>query len=241
MLVIPAIDLYEGRVVRFEKGRKENCRFYELDPIELLETFVWEGFKLVHVVDLSAAIDGSRSNEAVLKKIASKDLARFVQLGGGIRDVERALKLKEMGFERQILSSALVENPSLVRELLARGVDVIFSLDTSQGKVRVKGWNGQSDVDAIELLERLKNFGLRRVVHTDVDADGTMKGRDLRFTRKLAIETEIEFIVAGGAGSVEDLKRVRELSFEVPNVVGLIVGRAFYEGKISLEVMRSYV
>lgn len=240
MRVIPAIDLYEGRVVRFESGKKEKCHFYNHDPVQLLTRFVEEGFTLVHIVDLSAAMDGSRVNEPVLEEISDRNLAQFVQIGGGIRSVERSLWLARMGFKRQILSSMLIERPSSICELLDFGVEVVFSLDTFGEQVRLKGWKETSELNAVTLLKELKRFGLSEVVHTDVRADGTLTGRDLSFTKLLAVETHLTFIVAGGIASVKDLENVKRLNVEVPNVNGVIVGRAFYEGSITLEEMKAY-
>ncbi|HBT38782.1 MAG: 1-(5-phosphoribosyl)-5-[(5-phosphoribosylamino)methylideneamino] imidazole-4-carboxamide isomerase [Thermotoga sp. 50_1627] len=240
MRVIPAIDLYESHVVRFERGDKKRIHLYDLDPVELLELFVREGFELVHVVDLSCAIDGSTANESVLKKISLMHLAKFVQIGGGIRSAERAIWLRQMGFRRQILSSALIEDPTLICEILKQDIQVVFSLDTYGEQVRLKGWKETSDLNVLELLKNLKELGLKEVIHTDTEADGTLKGRRLDFTKRLAVQTGLTFIVAGGISNVEDLDNVRKLSLEVPNVSGVIVGRAFYEGKITLKEMKSY-
>jgi len=240
MRVIPAIDLYEGRVVRFEKGDKKRSHPYEFDPVKLLEHFVEEGFRLVHVVDLSAAVDGSSANENVLKKISERGLAKFVQLGGGIRCIERALWLRRKGFQRQILSSTLIEDPTLICKLLEQCIDVVFSLDTAGEQIRMKGWNETSELNVVELLKTLKELGLKEVIHTDVEADGTLKGRKLDLTKCLAQKTNLTFIVAGGISGVEDLENVRKLNLEVPCVDGVVVGRAFYEGKITLKEMKSY-
>jgi phosphoribosylformimino-5-aminoimidazole carboxamide ribotide isomerase len=240
MRVIPAIDLYEGRVVRFEKGDKKRSHPYEFDPVKLLEHFAEEGFRLVHVVDLSAAVDGSSANENVLKKISERGLAKFVQLGGGIRCIERALWLRRKGFQRQILSSALIEDPTLICKLLEQCIDVVFSLDTAGEQIRMKGWNETSELNVVEFLKTLKELGLKEVIHTDVEADGTLKGRKLDLTKCLAQKTNLTFIVAGGISGVEDLENVRKLNLEVPCVEGVVVGRAFYEGKITLKEMKSY-
>lgn len=240
MRVIPAIDLYDGRVVRFERGDKKKIHLYDYDPVELLKLFAEEGFQLVHVVDLSCAIDGSMANEVVLKKISRRNLARFVQIGGGIRSLERAIQLVQMGFRRQILSSALIEDTTLICKLMQQGIDVVFSLDTANERVRTKGWNETSELNVVELLKTLKELGLKEVIHTDVEADGTLKGRKLDLTKHLAQKTNLTFIVAGGISGVEDLQNVRRLNLEVPCVDGVIVGRAFYEGKITLKEMKSY-
>lgn len=240
MRVLPAIDLYQGRVVRMEKGRKERCHIYDFDPVELTMRFVEEGFKLVHLIDLSAAMDGSDENKEILKRLSAKGLANHVQIGGGIRTIERALELLKMGFRRQLLSSALIERPHFLNKLLDRGIDVVFSLDTSSSGVCLAGWSVARDIEVIELLKLLRSLGLREIVHTDVEADGSLQGRNLKLSRAIAVETGLNILVAGGIASAHDLELVRQLNCEVPNVVGVVVGRAFYEGMISIKEMKDY-
>lgn len=240
MRVVPAIDLYKKRVVRLEKGKKENCHIYDFEPVDLLELFVSEGFTLVHLIDLSRAIDGSNDNEPILQQIADRGLTRFVQIGGGLRSLDVAKKLAELGFKRQIFSTLLMEDPKYILKLTQSGIEAVLSLDTSPHGVRTKGWIESIRIDFEKLLKDLESFGLKELIHTDVDRDGTLSGRSLEFTKQLASTTSLKIYVAGGISSVEDLERVKKISEEFPTIEGAIVGRAFYEGKISLKEMKNY-
>lgn len=240
MRVLPAIDLYKKRVVRLEKGEREDCHIYDFEPVELLEFFVNEGFTLVHLIDLSRAIENSNENEPILGQIAERGLARFVQIGGGLRSLDVAKKLAELGFKRQIFSTLLIEDQKFILKLAQLEIEAVLSLDTSSRGVRTKGWTESVKIDFIELLEDLRSLGLKELIHTDVDRDGTLGGRSLELTKRLASTTDLKIYVAGGISSVEDLERVEKISEEFPAIEGVIVGRAFYEGKISLKEMKSY-
>ncbi len=240
MRVVPAIDLYKKRVVRLEKGEKASCHIYDFEPVELLELFVSEGFTLVHLIDLSRAIDNSNENDTILQQIADRGLARFVQIGGGLRSLDVAKKLAELGFKRQIFSTLLMEDTKNILKLIQIGIDVVMSLDTSSRGVRTKGWIESVRIDFEKLLKDLESLGLKELVHTDVDRDGMLGGRSLELTKQLASITGLKIYVAGGISSVEDLERVKKLCEEISTIEGVIVGRAFYERKISLKEMKNY-
>lgn len=239
MLVIPAIDLYNRRVVRMVKGEKGKLLVYEKDPVRLAEEILAEGFNLIHVVDLSRAIDGTDENLEVLKKLSP--FAEHLQIGGGIRTIDYAKKLLDMGFKRQIVSTVVIERPEFLVELKKEGITPVFSLDTRGKKVAVKGWLGEEEVDPFDLLKRLKELGLTEVIHTDVEKDGTLTERDFDFTKELALRTGLHVIGAGGVSSEVVLERARRAHAETKGLVkGVIVGRAFLEGKLSLGVMKRY-
>ena len=239
MLVIPAIDLYRRKVVRMVKGKKENTIFYEKDPFDLLKRLVEEGFTLIHVVDLSKAIECSDENLPVLEKLSS--YANHIQIGGGIRTLEYAKKLHKMGFKRQIVSSKVLEDPSFLKSLKEIGVDPVFSLDTRNGKVAYRGWLDEKDVDPITLVNELEKYGLEEVVHTEIEKDGTLEEHDFSLTKKIIFETGTRVIAAGGISSENSLKRALEVHRETGGLLkGVIVGRAFLEGTLTVEVMKRY-
>ncbi|ACM23705.1 MULTISPECIES: 1-(5-phosphoribosyl)-5-((5-phosphoribosylamino)methylideneamino)imidazole-4-carboxamide isomerase [Thermotoga] len=239
MLVIPAIDLYRKKVVRMVKGKKENTIFYEKDPIELVEKLVEEGFSLIHVVDLSRAIEESDENLPVLEKLSS--YADHIQIGGGIRILEYAKKLLGMGFRRQIVSSKVLEDPSFLKKLKEIGVNPVFSLDTREGKVAFKGWLDEKDIDPVFLVNRLKEFGLEEIVHTEIEKDGTLKEHDFSLTERIALETGVKVIAAGGISSERSLEEALEVHRRTNGLLkGVIVGRAFLEGTLTVEVMKRY-
>jgi len=241
MVVIPAIDLYNQKVVRMIKGKKAQKIFYDFDPLDLIERFLITGFKLIHVIDLSKAIDGDTANFELLREFYKRGYSRYIQIGGGIRSIDYSSKLRELGFKRQIITSMLVKNPFLVSEFSSKDVEVIFSLDTQKRtELSVSGWTDVKEMNVFDFLKLLKNEGIKEVIHTDTSVDGTLKGRNLDFTVEITEKTDLEVIIAGGVSSVKDLEKVKEVSKRCKFIKGVIVGRAFYEGLISLEEMKDY-
>ncbi|PLV56076.1 1-(5-phosphoribosyl)-5-((5-phosphoribosylamino)methylideneamino)imidazole-4-carboxamide isomerase [Thermotoga sp. SG1] len=239
MLVIPAIDLYRKKVVRMVKGKKENTIFYEKDPFELVKKLVEEGFPLIHVVDLSRAIEESDENLAVLEKLSS--YADHIQIGGGIRTLEYAKRLLGMGFRRQIVSSKVLEDPSFLKSLKEIGVSPVFSLDTREGKVAFRGWLDEKDIDPVFLVNKLKEFGLEEIIHTEIEKDGTLEEHDFSLTERIALGTGVKVIAAGGISSERSLKEALEVHRRTNGLLkGVIVGRAFLGGTLTVEVMKRY-
>lgn len=242
MVVVPALDLYDGRVVRMVRGDERRMIRYAFDPIVKLREFIELGFNLIHVVDLSQAIDGTEENLSLLKRISGSGLSEFVQIGGGIRNVEYSQLLLEMGFRRQVLSSLVIENGAAVPKLVEMGAVVVFSLDTdSIGNIKIRGWKETvQPADLGALGEKLRRLGITELIHTDTSADGTLAGRNLELTERIARLTGLNVIVAGGIRDRRDLENVERLNRELRNVKGVIVGRALYEGLITLEEMVEY-
>lgn len=244
MLVIPAIDLYNGNIVRMVNGRKEQVITYDAGTsgvLKKIEQFLNAGIRLIHIIDLSKTIDNSDENLSVLKEISRNGFSSCVQIGGGIRSQEYSMELFNLGFKRQIITSMVLKDPESVAKIIANGVDVVFSLDTdSSGTVKTHGWNEGEKCDMTSLFDTLKSIGIKEIIHTDTDADGTLSGRDLTFTEQLAKRFDLEIIVAGGIGSIQDIQNVERLSKRLVNVKGVIVGRAYYEGKVSLKEMINY-
>ncbi|MCX7654706.1 MAG: HisA/HisF-related TIM barrel protein [Fervidobacterium sp.] len=244
MLVIPAIDIYNGNIVRMINGKKEQAIVYETGKEKILrkiERFLENGLNLVHIVDLSKAIDGSDKNYEIITEISRCGLSQFIQLGGGIRTFEYSIKLYNLGFKRQVLTSLVLKNEEIVSKLIENGIEVIFSLDTdSEGNIKTNGWKISKKITFEKLLTKLEALGIEQLIHTDVEADGTLKGRDLKITKNLANQTKLKIIVAGGISSVYDLENVKSYCKEYSNVTGLIIGRAYYEGRITLREMSLY-
>lgn len=244
MLVIPAIDLYNGNIVRMVNGRKEQVIIYAegIDSVlEKIEEFLNAGIRLIHIIDLSKAIDNSNENYYVFKEISQKGFSQYVQIGGGIRSYEYSMELFELGFKRQIITSMVLKDPENVAKIIENKVEVVFSLDTdSSGNVKTYGWNKGEKYDLTSLFNILKNIGVKELIHTDTNADGTLAGRDLTFTEQLARRFDLGIIVAGGISSTQDIWNVKNLSKRLANVKGVVVGRAYYEGIVSLKEMSRY-
>jgi len=241
MVVIPAIDLYCGKVVRMIRGNKHEAIHYDYHPVKLIEKFVDSGLELVHVVDLSRAIDNSDDNLKILDEISKRGLAKYVELGGGIRSSEYSLYLREMGFKRQIITSMIVKKPEMIPKLLSNDVEVIFGLDTL-GKDTIKffGWKDSKTLNVFEFLYLIKEMGIQEIIHTDISVDGTLKNRSFDLTLNIIVNTSLNTIVAGGISSFDDIEKARKIAGNHPLLKGIIIGRAFFEGRISIEEMVRY-
>ncbi|MDI3472924.1 MAG: phosphoribosylformimino-5-aminoimidazole carboxamide ribotide isomerase [Thermotogaceae bacterium] len=241
MVIIPAVDLYKGKVVRMIKGKKDKVIYYDYEPIKLMEEFLSFGFKMVHLIDLSSAIDNSNENAEILEEVSRLGLVNYVEIGGGIRSLNYSLKLREKGFKRQIITSLIVRKPDIIPELVKNEIEVIFGLDTDRKtEIKISGWQNSENIDLFKFLNYVKEQGVKEIIHTDTSADGTLKGRDLEFTIDIIQRTSLTTIVAGGISSISDIEKVLEISNAFPLLKGVIVGRAFYEKKISIEELSKY-
>jgi len=239
MRVIPAIDLYKGKVVRMINGVKENTIIYEKNVLDLVKELLDSGFTLIHLIDLSRAIERTDDNLQLLEKLSS--YAKFIQIGGGIRTIEYAQELFNMGFKRQIVSSKVIQEPSFLLKLQELGIHPIFSLDTRSGSVLYKGWLSEKTVEIFPLVEELKKYRVTEIVHTEVEKDGTLQEHDFSIDERLVTETGVQVIAAGGISSERSLRKAQELYIKTAaRFKGVIVGRAFLEGVLTIEVMKEY-
>ena len=233
MIVFPAIDLRKGRCVRLEQGRPERELVFSDDPVAMAMRWAEEGAEWLHVVDLDAAMGIPARNQEVLKRIVEA-VPIPVQLGGGLRDMESIEKALSLGATRVILGTSAVEDPSLVGRAIERfGAErVLVSIDAKGGLVAVRGWQEVSSLRALDLALQMKELGLKRVVYTDVARDGMLAGVDAEAVAELARRSGLLVIASGGVSSLDDIRRLKEV--EHCGVEGLIVGRALYDGTLSL-------
>ncbi|MBI2873315.1 MAG: 1-(5-phosphoribosyl)-5-[(5-phosphoribosylamino)methylideneamino]imidazole-4-carboxamide isomerase [Chloroflexi bacterium] len=232
MEVVPAIDLRGGRVVRLHQGDYEKETAYSSDPVGVALGFQRAGAPRIHVVDLDGAAAGRPANLEVVRSIvAAVELP--VQVGGGLRRMDAVARVLEAGARRAILGTVAVEEPSLVREAVARyGAAIVVGVDAREGVVAVRGWLRESSLMATELIRNMASLGVRRFVYTDIARDGTLTGPNIQATAeavRAAGETGAAVIASGGVASVEHLQRLREAGVE-----GAIVGMAIYSGKLDL-------
>ncbi|HHX87061.1 MAG TPA: 1-(5-phosphoribosyl)-5-[(5-phosphoribosylamino)methylideneamino]imidazole-4-carboxamide isomerase [Firmicutes bacterium] len=231
MLVIPAIDLRGGQCVRLYQGDPDRETVFSPDPVEVARQWESLGAKLLHIVDLDGAITGSSLNAAAIAEIGSTVSIPF-QLGGGIRSREAFNRALELGAMRVILGTVAVEQPDLTRELAAEHKDrILISIDARNGKVAVKGWTESSDLNALELARRVEKWGIREIVYTDIQRDGTLHGPNFQGIENILRRTSINVLVAGGISSREDivaLKPYRE------RIKGVIIGQALYTNRLTL-------
>ena len=233
MNVIPAIDLLEGRCVRFYQGDYERSQVFDNNPAHVAKLWVDQGATQLHIVDLDGAKTGSLVNRQAIEAILQA-VQVPVQVGGGLRDKSGVRQLLDMGVERVILGTVAVEQPQLVEQLCQEFPgQIIVGIDARNGKVATRGWLETSEVTAIDLAKQMQHLGTAAIIYTDIHRDGTLSGPNLEALRELANAVSIPIIASGGVSSITDLLSL--LALEPLGVSGVIVGRAIYTGDVSLK------
>ena len=232
MLIIPAIDLKDGRCVRLEQGDMATATVFSDDPGKTAAHWAGLGARRMHVVDLNGAFAGKPVNESAIKSIiAAVDPDIPVQVGGGIRDLDTIERYLDDGVSYVIIGTAAVKNPGFLHEACdAFPGHIMVGLDAKDGKVATDGWSKLTKHDVVDLARRFQDYGVEAVIHTDIGRDGMLKGVNVEATVKLAQALSIPVIASGGLTSLEDVKRLREV--EAEGIVGAITGRAIYEGRL---------
>jgi phosphoribosylformimino-5-aminoimidazole carboxamide ribotide isomerase len=229
--VLPAVDVRGGRVVRLLRGASDAETVYGTDPAEAARRWEAEGALRLHVVDLDAAMGGAPQFDAIAALIAAVSIP--VEVGGGIRTLEGATRYREHGADRVIFGTAAVSDPALVQSALALWPDAVaIALDARNGRVAVAGWKEITTVGALELAERCRAWGVRRIQYTDVLRDGALVGPNLAATEELARVSRVPVTASGGVSSLDDLRHVAALA--PAGVDEVIVGRALYDGRFTL-------
>jgi len=233
MEVIPAIDLLDGNCVRLRKGDFNHVTKFHNDPTEQARKWQELGAQRIHLVDLDAAKTGEPKNDKSIKAIV-KAVEIPVQIGGGVRNYERASILLDYGVESVIIGTSAIDNPNLVHSITANYPKrVIVGIDVKEGKVATKGWLEESNVEASELVKRFNTSNIKSFIFTDISTDGTLEGPNIDALRQLAQCTHLPLIASGGIASIEDLLSI--LKLEEEGVTGVIIGRALYDKKIDLK------
>jgi phosphoribosylformimino-5-aminoimidazole carboxamide ribotide isomerase len=235
MIVVPAIDVRKGRVVRLRQGRAHEETLYGADPAEMARRWEAEGAERIHLVDLDAAIDGLPQPEAISAVVAAVRIP--VEVGGGIRTLEDAQRYRDLGAERVIFGTAAVSRPDVVQAAVSRWPEAVaVAIDARDGRVAVSGWNEVTDVDPLDLAVTVESWGVVRVQFTDVRRDGTLIGPNLEAIETLGRRTGLRITAAGGVSDLEDLLRLAAL--QAFGVDEAIVGKAIYEGRVTLAEAR---
>jgi phosphoribosylformimino-5-aminoimidazole carboxamide ribotide isomerase len=232
MIVIPAIDLKEGKCVRLEQGLMEKDTVFCDNPAEQAREWERQGAELLHIVDLDGAFAGKPANGEAIAAIA-RSLAIPTQLGGGIRDIPTIEAYLALGIGRVILGTAAQRNPELVREAcrLFPG-RIVVGIDAKNGMVAVQGWAEVTDVTAVDLAKKFEGFGVSAIIYTDISRDGMMQGPNVDATRALAEAISIPVIASGGVSTLRDIENL--MVVESSGVTGVITGKAIYTGAIRL-------
>jgi phosphoribosylformimino-5-aminoimidazole carboxamide ribotide isomerase len=232
MLIIPAIDLKDGRCVRLEQGRMDKATVFSDEPAKMAAQWTGLGARRLHVVDLNGAVAGKPRNEAAVKAIVGAvDSDIPVQLGGGIRDLDTIERYLDDGVSYVVIGTAAVKNPGFLHEACdAFPGHIIVGLDARDGKVATDGWSKLTGHDVIDLAKRFQDYGVEAVIYTDIGRDGMLTGVNVAATVRLAQSLSVPVIASGGLASLEDVKSL--VAVEAEGVVGAIAGRAIYEGKL---------
>jgi phosphoribosylformimino-5-aminoimidazole carboxamide ribotide isomerase len=236
VLIIPAIDLKDGRCVRLKQGDMSTATVFSDDPVAMAKHWAAQGAKRLHIVDLNGAIAGRPKNEKVIRAmIAAVGEQVPIQLGGGIRDLDAIEGYIDAGVTYVIIGTAAVKNPGFLSDACyAFPGHVIAGLDAKDGKVAVEGWSKLTGHDVVDLAKKYEDYGVEALIYTDIGRDGMMNGINIDATFKLAQQLKTPVIASGGLNSIEDVQAVcAKLAPE--GVIGAIAGRALYEGKLDLQ------
>ena len=231
MKIFPAIDIKDKKCVRLVKGDFDNKTVYKNSPVDQANSYKDHGFKNIHIVDLDGALTGETVNVDIIQEIVKKSCLK-VEIGGGIRNFENIQKYLDVGVEKIILGSAAIKNKSFLKEACQKFPQkVALGLDTQCGKLSVSGWKESSNKSTLEFLKEVNDYGVSRLIFTDINRDGTKESPNFEETSKVANISNCPVIISGGVSSINDVKKARNME----NIEGIIVGKAIYDGDIKLE------
>ena len=229
MIIFPAIDLYEGKAVRLYKGDYAQLTVYDENPINTAKKFIAEGATHIHMVDLEGARDGNTPNFETVREIVEAT-GLFVEIGGGIRDMETVDKYLSIGVGRVILGTAAVSSEGFVERAVEKyGDKIAVGADIKDGEIAVKGWVEKSGVKSDDFFEKMQKIGVKTVICTDISRDGAMRGTNLELYKELSKKYDMNIIASGGVSSLDDVIALRKM-----DVYGAIIGKAYYTGAIKL-------
>ena len=232
MILLPAVDIRDGKAVRLRQGRFDDETVYADDPLEAARSFVEAGARYLHVVDLDGAREGEPANLDHLRRITS-ELGVPVQYGGGLRSFSSVRSAMAAGAERVVIGTAAYSDAEFLEEALrAWGQRVIVGVDVRAGRVSVAGWTRETQMLPEQLIERLQSQGANRFVYTNADRDGMLEGIDVEEVRRISAAVRGRLIWSGGVGSVDDMRALRDL--RLVNLTGVISGKALYEGRFTV-------
>ena len=232
MLVIPAIDIKGGKVVRLTQGQAEKETVYFDSPVEAAKALDLAGVEMIHVVDLDGALEGSPKNLNIVKKIVKAVKAK-IELGGGIRD-ETAIKSSlDAGIDRVVIGTRALEEYFLSSVVDKFKEKIVVGIDAREGFIYTKGWVAKTEKKAVEFAKSIEQYGIKTINYTDIAQDGMLKGPNIDSLRQILAATSIDVIAAGGVSGMDDLKRLKELERE--GLKGVIIGKAIYEKRIDLK------
>jgi phosphoribosylformimino-5-aminoimidazole carboxamide ribotide isomerase len=233
MLIIPAIDLRQGRCVRLTQGRKDAVRIYDGDPVEIAQSYKDDGAQMLHVVDLDSVFeDASSVNRRVVRRLI-RSVNIPVQFGGGLRSAAEVEELLSTGAARVVIGTLAAEAPEELEKLVVRfGSRICVGIDAQDDQVMTRGWEKEGRISAVDLARRVAGAGVERIIYTDVARDGTFGGVNIEQTRTIARESGLRVTASGGVSTLEDIRALKHAS--ECGIDSVIVGKALYEGRFTL-------
>jgi phosphoribosylformimino-5-aminoimidazole carboxamide ribotide isomerase len=233
MKIFPAIDIKDKKCVRLVKGDFNKKTEYEMSPIEQAGKYKDHGFKNLHIVDLDGALTGETVNLDIIKEIVTKFDIK-IEIGGGIRNFDSIHKYIDVGVEKVILGSAAIKDKNFLKEACEKFSNMIaLGLDAKDGYLSVSGWKENSNQLTLDYLKEVNDFGVSRLIYTDINKDGMKQSPNFEETVKVANTSNYPIIISGGVSSIDDIKKAKELNNS--NIEGIIVGKAIYDGDIKLD------
>ena len=233
MKIFPAIDIKDKKCVRLVKGNFNNKTEYEMSPVEQAGKYKDYGFKNLHIVDLDGALTGETVNLVIIEEIV-KNFDLKIEVGGGVRSIESIKEYTGAGVEKVILGSAAIKDKNFLKEACEKFPNQIaLGLDAKDGYLSISGWKENSNQLTLDYLKEVNNYGVSRLIYTDINRDGMKQGPNFEETLKVADISNCPVIISGGVSSIDDIKKAKELNNK--NIEGIIVGKAIYDGDIDLD------
>jgi len=233
MIIYPAIDIKAGRCVRLYQGQMDKVTVFSEYPVEAAKRWEAAGAKYIHVVDLDATVAGELKNMFALEQIV-KSVNIPIQFGGGVRGMFAVKRLFDLGVSRVVVGTALIKNPAMLAEACAvYPGKIAVGLDVKNGHIAIKGWQEETDISAVEMINELEKLGVSRIIYTDILVDGTMQGPNIQGIKSIAQKTNIPLIASGGVSNLKDIKKIKKL--KDLGIEGIIIGRALYSEAFTLE------
>jgi len=232
MIIFPAIDIKDGVCVRLIKGDFRQITAYENTPIDQATKYFKNGFNNIHIVDIDGALHGRPVNSILIKEIIQKVKSK-IQIGGGIRTIDDISRWIKLGVDKVVMGTAAVENIELLKTACNEFKNKIaVSLDVKNGLIALSGWKKQTNISAVDFIKKIQNFGVSRIIYTDIYKDGTKQGPNIKDAVELSSKVKIPLVISGGVSSIEDIKKIKSLNN--PNIEGVIIGKAIYDGDIKI-------
>ena len=232
MIIFPAIDIKNGKCVRLIKGNFDKMISYDNSPIDQAKKYFQNGFNNIHIVDLDGALQGKSVNSNIVKEII-KNVKLKIQIGGGIRTIDDIGAWIETGVDKIVMGTAAVENIDLLKVACSKFKNKIaVALDVRDGFITLSGWKKHTNISAMDFIKKIKNFGISRIIYTDILKDGTKQGPNIKGAIELSSKANIPLVISGGVSSIEDVEKIKSLNN--PNIEGVIIGKAIYDGDIKI-------